>query len=200
MEARVPGWERWRRRRRNSAYNEKYTHPGIFFSHQPSICFSHERTFVRICMLPHLVYVCCRYSVCVCVCSYVSAYHPTVHLHCPALLGQLICIVAVPLKNHNKISHECILGVRRVYHRCPLSSGYTRNIWVEHVDNLSGPPSLFPLIFSLTTFYFLSSVFFFLVLPSLMRESGFAIKSARKCSHFCSTFGARMSGMPKADG
>lgn len=66
------------------------------------------------------------------------------------------------------------------------------------MDNLSGPQSLFPLIFSLTTFYFLSSVFFFLFLPSLMHESGFAIKSAGKCSHFCSTFGAQMSGMPKA--
>lgn len=178
----------------------KNTHtPASFFHINLPSVFHMSKRFVCICMLPHLVCVCVLIlCVCVCVCSYVSAYHPTVHLHCPALLGQLICIVAVPLKNHNKISHECILGVRRVYHRCPLSSGYTRNIWVEHVDNLSGPPSLFPLIFSLTTFYFLSSVFFFLVLPLRMHESGFAIKWARKCSHFCSTFGAQMSGVPKA--
>lgn len=46
------------------------------------------------------------------------------------------------------MSPKCILGARRVYHRCPVSSGYTWNIWVEHVDNLSAPPSLFPLILS----------------------------------------------------
>lgn len=41
-------------------------------------------------------------------------------------------------------------GSQAIYHRCPLSSGYTWNIWVKHVDNLSGPPCLFPLIFSMT--------------------------------------------------
>ncbi len=67
------------------------------------------------------------------------------------------------------MSPECILGARRVYHRCPVSSGYTWNIWVEHVDNLSGPASLFPLILSfslqLHSKNFFPPFFCFLFLP-----------------------------------
>ena len=88
------------------------------------------------------------------------------------LLGRLICIFTLPLKNHNAMSPGCILGARRVYRRCPVSSCYTWNIGVEHVDKLSGPPSLFlphSLVFSVPPHPPLSfptstrtSVFFFL--------------------------------------
>lgn len=48
-----------------------------------------------------------------------------------------------------------------VYHRCPVSSGYTWNIWAEHVSNLSHLLSLCPLILSLTAFKFSSCVVLF---------------------------------------
>lgn len=116
--------------------------------------------------------------VCVCVCANYFAYHPAAHLNCQALWGRLICIAAVPLKNHNKISHECILGARRVYHRCPVSSGYTWNIWVEHVDNLSGPTARFSL--------WLCSKSWtpFLCFPDL-----FFLQSPHKCSSFVHIWG-----------
>ena len=97
------------------------------------------------------------------------------------LLGRLICIFTLPLKNHNAMSPGCILGARRVYRRCPVSSRYTWNIGVEHVDKLSGPPSLFlphSLVFSVPPHPPLS-------FPTSTRTSVFfPAQSAHKRGHF----------------
>lgn len=109
--------------------------PSVFYILSKLVC---ERMLVLCACLYVWAHLACVH---VCV-PHISAYHPTAHLHCQPLQGLLICIFAVPLRNHNKTSPECILGARRVYHRCPVSLGYTWNIWLEHVDNLSGLPSL----------------------------------------------------------
>lgn len=85
------------------------------------------------------------------VCSYVSAYHPSLHLHCQPLWGRPICMVAVQLKNHNKISHECILEARRYItdvHSAQVTHGISGlNMWtiyqVHHRSFLSFSPWLY---------------------------------------------------------
>lgn len=85
-----------------------------------------------------IAFMCERAMACVSVCSSISADRLRA---LRPLLGFLICMFAVSLRDHNKMSPECILRARRVYHRCPVSSGFTWNIFPEHVDNLSSPPS-----------------------------------------------------------
>lgn len=96
-----------------------------------------------------------------CVCSYVSAYHPSLHLHCQPLWGRTICMVAVQLQNHNKISHECILEARRYItdvHSAQVTHGISGlNMWtiyqVHHLSFLSFSPWLY---------WFFSSIVLFL--------------------------------------
>lgn len=62
---------------------------------------------------------------CACACVWVFACYPSASLHCQPLWGGLICIVAVQLQNHNKISHECILGdISQMSRRLRLHTKY----------------------------------------------------------------------------
>lgn len=123
MWGRERGRRRWRELLKYTAHSKTLCFKTAFHLFNLFVCFLDEATFARIFLqnVPQPI---------------------SIARFCG---GWLICVAAVPLKNHYKISHVCILGARRVYHRCPVSSGYTWNIWVKHVDNLSGPPALFPL-------------------------------------------------------
>lgn len=71
-------------------------------------------------------------------CARVSAYHPSASLHCQPLWGGLICIVAVQLQNHNKISHECILGdISQMSSRLRLHTKYLGRACAQSIRSTS---------------------------------------------------------------
>lgn len=91
------------------------------------------------------------------------------------------------------MSPGCILGARRVYRRCPVSSRYTWNIGVEHVDKPSGPPSLFPPQSSRFLSFFCSSLLSF---PTSPRTSSFFLHNRRTNAVTLHTLGAQADRIP----
>lgn len=163
MEAQMWGWGvRWRGRR-------KWGWGGAFFyaetrctcwnffckkNYQLPIWFLHiVQTFACICILVASVCVglnvrwpcmCCgveEVSVCACVCWFLHTIQQLISIAslCRDLLSAVFLFHS---RSTIKMSPGCILEARRVYHRCPVRSSYTWNIWVQHVDNLSRPLSL----------------------------------------------------------
>lgn len=93
---------------------------------------------------------------CMCVCVCVSAYHPSATLHCQPLWGGLICIVAVQLQNHNKISHECILGdISQMSSRLGLPTKYLGRTCAQSIRSTD----LLYFSFSLPAFKFPSGIY-----------------------------------------
>lgn len=101
---------------------------------------------------------------CVHVCvPHISAYHPTAHLHCQPLQGLLICIFAVPLRNHKRVLSafwepgEYITDVQSAWVTHGISD---LNMWTIYQVY-----HLFPLIFSLPASKFCFSYLLFLLFP-----------------------------------
>lgn len=132
-------------------------HVETFFckkNYQLPIWFLHiVQTFACICILVASVCVglnvrwpcmCCgveEVSVCACVCWFLHTIQQLISIAslCRDLLSAVFLFHS---RSTIKMSPGCILEARRVYHRCPVRSSYTWNIWVQHVDNLSRPLSL----------------------------------------------------------
>lgn len=100
---------------------------------------AHTETFIIsffFISLPSAFYI--KFCVCVCVSGCVSAYHPSASLHCQPLWGGLICVVAVQLQNHNKISHERILGdISQMSSRLRLHTKYLGRTCARSISSTS---------------------------------------------------------------
>lgn len=136
------------------AHVETFYQRSICFLHTEQACVRAYACFVRVCVSI------CVGSPCVCV-PHISAYHPTAHLHCQPLQGLLICIFAVPLRNHKRVLSafwepgEYITDVQSAWVTHGISD---LNMWTIYQVY-----HLFPLIFSLPASKFCFSYLFFLL-------------------------------------
>lgn len=155
------GWEGARKEEMEKLGIAQYiAHVETFY--QRSICFLHTE---QACVRAYACFV--RVSICVgspCVCvPHISAYHLTAHLHCQPLQGLLICIFAVPLRNHKRVLSafwepgEYITDVQSAWVTHGISD---LNMWTIYQVY-----HLFPLIFSLPASKFCFSYLLFLLFP-----------------------------------